>query len=313
MSGQGSKKAIVAAFSANLGIAVAKFAGFLVTGASSMLAESIHSLADTGNQALLILGNRRAQRAADEAHPFGYGRERYFWAFVVAMVLFTLGSLFALIEGIDKIEHPEPVESVAIALAVLGVAIVLEGWSLRTAVHEARPSKGSRGWLRFVHESKSPELPVLLLEDLAAMIGLVIAFAALLAAHWIDPVFDGVGTVGIGMILGGVAALLAVEMKSLLLGESASPELQAVIETAITSAPGVDALIHLRTEHVGPDQLLIGAKVAFHTGLSVSELAAAIDATEAAIRSAVPGARYVYLEPDLLRDGAAGPAGPSGA
>jgi cation diffusion facilitator family transporter len=300
MSAGGSNKAIVAAFVANLGIAVGKFVGFLITGASSMLAESIHSLADTGNQALLLIGGKRSKRSADEEHQFGYGRERFFYAFVVALVLFTLGSAFAVYEGIHKLEHPEPVDSPIVAIVILGVAILLEGFSLRTAVGEANHVRGDDGWLSFIRHSKSPELPVVLLEDAGAMIGLVVAFAALMLAWHVDPIYDGVGTLIIGALLGVIAVVLAVEMKSLLIGEAANPREQMAIRESIVGSDSVRSLVHLRTEHVGPEELLVVAKVAYDPGLSVADLSAAIDSTEVAIRTAVPIARLIYIEPGLV-------------
>lgn len=300
MSAGGSNKAIIAAFGANLGIAIAKFVGFLITGASSMLAESIHSLADTGNQALLLLGSRRSKRAADESHQFGYGRERFFYAFVVALVLFTLGSAFAIYEGLHKLEHPEPVDSPIIAIAILGAAILLEGFSLRTAVVEANHVRHDESWLNFIRHSKSPELPVVLLEDLGAMIGLVVAFVALMLAWHVDPVYDGVGTLIIGGLLGVIAVVLAVEMKSLLIGEAANPREQEAIRAAITGSDRVLDLVHLRTEHVGPEEILVVAKVAYDPSLSVTDLSDAIDATEVAIRGVVPMARLIYIEPGLI-------------
>ena len=300
MSAGGSNKAIIAAFLANLGIAVGKFVGFLITGASSMLAESIHSLADTGNQALLLIGGRRSLRSADDEHQFGYGRERYFYAFVVALVLFTLGSVFAIYEGIHKLEHPEAVESPIIAIAILGVALGLEGFSLRTAVKEADHLRSGEGWFDFIRHAKTPELPVVLLEDTGAMIGLVVAFVALLLAWQVDPVFDGVGTLIIGGLLGVIAVVLAVEMKSLLIGEAASPREQAAIRAAIDDDPRSRRLVHIRTEHLGPEELLVAAKVAYDPGLSIEGLAAAIDETEVAIRAAVPTARLIYIEPGLV-------------
>ena len=300
MSAGGSKKAIIAAFLANLGIAVGKFVGFLITGASSMLAESIHSLADTGNQALLLLGGRRSRRDADDEHQFGYGRERFFYAFVVALVLFTLGSVFAIYEGIHKLEHPEPVESPIVAVVILFVAIVLEGFSLRTAMKEADVVRGDDNWVDFIRHSKTPELPVVLLEDTGAMIGLAVAFVALLLAWHVDPVWDGVGTLIIGLLLGVIAVVLAVEMKSLLIGEAANPAEQTAMREAITSRPDVRSIVHLRTEHIGPEEILVAAKIAYDPELSVTDLAAAIDATEIAIRSAVPSTRLIYIEPGLV-------------
>jgi cation diffusion facilitator family transporter len=302
MSSSGGAKAIVAAFAANLGIAVAKLAGFLVTGSSSMLAESIHSLADTGNQGLLLLGRRRSRRSADVSHPFGYGRERFFWAFVVALVLFSLGALFAIFEGVEKIVHPHEVESPTVAIAILAVAIVLEGFSMRTALAESKPMREDRTLFGFVRTTKVPELPVVLLEDFGALIGLVVAFAALMLTWQVDPVFDGVGTLIIGLLLGVIAVLLAVEMKSLLIGEAASPEDLAAIREAIVADDDVSHLIHIRTEHVGAEEILVAAKIGLEPGLDLPGTAAAIDRVEASIRAVVPAAELIYLEPDLYRD-----------
>ena len=300
-AGGSSKRAVVAALLANLGIAVAKFVGFGITGSASMLAESIHSVADSGNQGLLLFGSRRARRAADAGRPFGYGRERYFWAFIVALVLFALGGAFAVLEGISKIRHPHEVESAAVAVVILVLAIALETYSFRTAIAEARKVKGTATWWQFIRRSKNPELPVVLLEDLGAEIGLVIALSALTATLVTgDGVYDGIGTLTIGILLTGIAILLATEMKSLLLGETASPEMQESIRLAIDDEPDVDRLIHLRTEHLGPDELLVVAKVAFSRTLSVADLAGAINRVEALVRARVPEARYLYIEPDLV-------------
>jgi len=302
MSAGGGAKAIIAAFFANMGIAVAKFLGFLITGSSSMLAESVHSVADSGNQGLLLLGRKRARRVADEAHPFGYGRERFFWSFVVALVLFTLGSLFAIYEGVHKVGHPEPIRSAPVAITILLVAVGLESFSLRTAMTEARELRRGQGLLRFVRTSKNPELPVVVLEDIGALAGLMIALVALLLAWKVDPVFDGYGTIIIGLLLGVIAVLLAVEMKSLLIGESASVEDVAGIRTAIESSPRVTRVIHMRTEHVGPEEILVAAKLAFVADIDLDDLAEAIDDVEARIRAAVPAAQLIYIEPDLYRD-----------
>lgn len=302
MSTNASRTAIIAAFLANLGIAVAKFVGFAITGASSMLSEGIHSVADTGNQALLLLGGRRASKAADAEHPFGYGRERFFWSFVVAVVLFTLGSVFAVYEGIHKIRHPEDLESPAVAIVILVVAVVLEAVSLRTAVRESRPLKGDATWWRFIRRSKVPELPVVLLEDTGALIGLVVALVAIVCSVLTgDAVYDGVGSVLIGLLLGVIAVFLCVEMKSLLIGESAGAADRQRIEDAITDADAVVRLIHCRTEHIGPEEILVAAKVEFAPALDVAGIAAAVDDVEAAIRAAVPHAVTIYIEPDLYR------------
>jgi len=279
---------------------VAKFIGFAVTGASSLLAEAVHSVADTGNQALLLLGDRRARRVATEAHPFGFGRERYFWAFIVSMMLFTLGGLFAVYEAVEKLMHPHELEHVYVALAILGVSLVLEGFSFRTAVREAAGLRGGHGWLSFIRRAKSPEIPVVLLEDFAALIGLVLALVGIVLNQvTANPVWDGLATLLIGLLLLVVSILLAVEMKSLLIGEAASDADQAAIEDALASSPNVERLIHLRTQHLGPDDILVAAKVDMADVLSFEEVSAAIDAAEERIRAAVPTARLVFIEPGV--------------
>jgi cation diffusion facilitator family transporter len=297
--GHGSK-AVIAALLANLGIAIAKFVGFAITGSASMMAEAIHSVADSGNQGLLLLGGHRARRVADEAHPFGYGRERYFWAFIVALVLFSLGGAFAMFEGIEKIRHPHEIESAEVAIAILLIAIALETFSFRTAIVESNKVRGDASWWQFVRRSKNPELPVVLLEDLGAEVGLFIALGAITTSLVTgDPLYDGIGTLLIGLLLTVIAIILAVEMKSLLMGETADPKVQERIRAGVEQEPEVDRMIHLRTQHIGPDELLIGAKVAFVEGLSVSELAAAVNRVEANVRGAVPEARVMYIEPDV--------------
>jgi cation diffusion facilitator family transporter len=304
MAGGGhGTRAVVAALLANAGIAVAKFVGFLITGSGSMLAESIHSGADCGNQGLLLLGGKKARKAPTADHPFGYGRERYFWAFVVAIILFSLGGMFATYEGIEKIRHPHEIESVAVAIAILAVAIVLETFSLRTAVVEARKVKDPQlSWWAFVRRSKNPELPVILLEDLGAEIGLFLALAAVSIAHATgEPVWDGVGTLSIGLLLIVIAVFLAIEMKGLLIGEAASPADEQKIAAAIEVEPSVARLIHMRTQHIGPEELLVGAKIELVPDLSVAEAAEAVNRIEASVRRAVPIARVMYLEPDVFR------------
>ena len=298
-----STAALLAAFIANIGIAAAKFVGFLVTGSSSLLAESIHSVADAGNQGLLALGGRRARRPPSELHPFGYGRSRYFWAFVVALVLFSVGGLFAIYEGWHKISDPHEVSSPIVAFAILAVAIGLESFALRTAVKHARAPKGDKTWIRYIRTSRSPELPVLLLEDLAALIGLIFATVGIgLAVATGDPIWDGVGTLAIGVLLVLVAIVLAVEMHSLLLGEAAAPEVVATIEAALTEGPEVVRLIHIMTQHIGPEELLVASKLEFRRELTVAQLSDAIDAVEARVRAAVPFQTRVYLEPALFRE-----------
>jgi len=299
---EGSRRAIVAAFLANLGIAVAKFVAFLATGAASMLAEAVHSMADTGNQGLLLLGASRARRAPSPEHPFGFGAERYFWAFVVAMVLFSMGSLFAVYEGVQKLLHPHEIVSPAWAFGVLGVAIVLETFSLRTAVREARPLLQGRSWWSFVRSAKTPELPVVLLEDLGALLGLVLALLGVGLAVWLgDARFDALGSIGIGVLLGVIALLLAAEMKSLLIGEAASPEAIRTIRETLETSPHVARVIHLRTLHLGPEELLVAAKLELCADLDFAGVARVIDGAEARLRSRLDHARVVYLEPDVHR------------
>jgi cation diffusion facilitator family transporter len=301
VSAAGGSRAIVAALAANLGIAVTKFAAFLLTSSSSMLAESIHSLADSGNQLLLLVGGRRAGRAATPAHPFGYGRERYVFAFVVAVVLFSVGGLFALYEGYHKVHHPEPIDAWQwVPLLVLLVAIGLESYSFRTAIQESNQVRGALTWAQFIRRAKAPELPVVLLEDCAALIGLVLALLGVsLTLVTDDGVWDGAGTIAIGLLLVGVAVVLAVETKSLLLGEGATPEALDRISAALVDDPSVVRIIHMKTMHLGPEELLVAAKIAVTDTDSAADVARAIDAAEARIRAAEPLARMIYLEPDI--------------
>ncbi|MGZ4799979.1 MAG: cation diffusion facilitator family transporter [Acidimicrobiia bacterium] len=306
-SGHGTRRAIFAAFLANLGIAGAKFAAFLITGSASMMAESIHSVADTGNQGLLFLGGARARRPADSKHQFGHGPERYFWAFVVALVLFSLGALFSLYEGVDKLRHPHSLESPAIAFVVLGVAVVLESLSLRTAVRESQPHRGGRSWWQFIRQTKTPELPVVLLEDVGALFGLVFAAVGLgLAVGTGETRYDAIGSIAIGLLLGAIAVVLAVEMKSALIGESADPAVAASIWAAIESGSEVRRVIHLRTLQLGPDDVLVAAKLDIDAP-DIAGLAAAIDTIEVRIRATEPMVRLIYIEPDLYRAEAAEP------
>jgi cation diffusion facilitator family transporter len=299
MSSGGGTKAVVAALGANLGIAVIKFVAFALTGSASMLAEGVHSVVDSGNQGLLLVGAKSAKRRATPEHPFGYGRDRYVYGFLVALMLFSAGGLFAVYEGYEKLRHPHHLEDVTIALVVLGVAVVLESFSLRTALKESAHLKGADSWIGFIRHSKVPELPVVLLEDCAALVGLVFAFAGVgLAAATGNSRWDGAGTVAIGVLLLVVAVILIVETKSLLIGEAAAPAQSQAIERELVG-PGIDRIIHLRTLHLGPEELLVGAKVAVDPGASLADVAAAIDAAEVRVRTAVPSARVIYLEPDV--------------
>jgi cation diffusion facilitator family transporter len=295
----GERRAVLAAGAANLGIAVAKFAGYALTGAASLLAEGIHSVADTANQALLLLGDARAKRAPSDSHPFGYARERYFWAFVVSVVLFTAGGLFALYEGVDKLRHPHEPSDLGIAVAILLAAIVFEGLSLRTAVREARTSKepGS-SWIQFVRRSKSAELPVVLLEDVGALIGLVIAlFGVVLSKVTDEPRFDAMGSLGIGVLLVVIAMVLASEMRSLLIGEAAAPGDVGTVEAVIRADPRVVRLLDVRTQQMGPQELLVGVELELDPTLTGVQLTVALEEIEHAVRAAVPEARQIYMEP----------------
>jgi cation diffusion facilitator family transporter len=297
---------------ANLGIALTKFVAFALTGSASMLAEGVHSVADSGNQALLLLGRRRARRAETREHPFGFGGERYFYAFLVAVVVFTVGAVFSCYEGIDRIRHPEHLTSPAVAFAVLGVAIVLESFSLWNAVHEASPMRGRASWLGFIRRAKAPELPAVLLEDVAALSGLLFALIGVtLATVTHDERFDAAGSIAIGLLLGCVAVVLATEMKSLLIGESASPSVETAIVAAIEAGPEVQSVIHLRTLHVGPDTLLVAAKIGVRHEDTARSVAAGIDAAERRIRAAVPIAELIFLEPDIYAPDRAAPGDPA--
>jgi cation diffusion facilitator family transporter len=305
---EGSKKAILAACIANTAIAISKFVGFLITGAASMLAESVHSVADAGNQGLLFLGGARARKTATKEHPFGYGRERYFWSFVVALVLFTLGGLFALYEGIEKVRHPHEIEGAGVAFVILTVAIIVEAFSFRTAIKESLHVKGKESWWEFIRHSKSPELPVVLLEDLGAQVGLIFAFIGLgLAEITGEPRYDAVGSIAIGILLCVIAVILVIEMKGLLIGEAASPATIRSIEEAFQGSSKVQKVIHFRTQHLGPDELLVAGKLSFERNLDVPALAEAINEVEHRVREAVPTARVIYIEPDVERAAAGEP------
>ena len=302
MSTEGGTHAVVAALAANTGIAVTKFVAFAVTGSSSMLSEAIHSLADCGNQVLLLVGGRRAKRGADDQHQFGYGRVRYVYAFVVSVVLFCLGGLVSIYEGWHKVHDPERLTSPSVAFVVLGIAILLEAFSFRTAVREANRTRGSASLVAFVREVRQPELPVVLLEDAGALVGLVFALIGVsLAVATGDARWDGVGALAIGSLLLVIAVFLALEMSSMLVGESAVPQQTAAIHAALDSEPLVARVIHLRTLHTGPDEILVAAKIAVDHGDSAEAIAAAIDGAERRVREAVPQARWIYLEPDLDR------------
>lgn len=306
MSAEGGTKAIVAALAANLGIATAKFVAFAFTGSSSMLAEGIHSVADSGNQGLLLVGRKRSERRRTPKHPFGYGRERYFYAFVVAVVLFTVGAVFSLYEGYHKIHeaslHPDAkLDSPQWAFGVLIVAIILESFSFYTAIKESNIVRGDRSWWQFIRRAKAPELPVVLLEDLGALVGLILALGGVtMAVVTGDLVWDGIGTVCIGVLLAAIAIILAIETKSLLIGEGADPEVEERILASLESVQHVDHVMHMRTQYVGPEELLVAAKIAVNHDDTAADVARAIDAAEAKVRGEFPEAKLIYLEPALV-------------
>src|SRR5215213_4747449 len=294
MAAEGSTRAVVTALGENLGIAVSKFVAAAITGSASMLAEGVHSVADSGNQVLLLIGGRRSRQAPSELHPFGYARQRYIYAFLVAVVLFTLGGLYALYEGYHKVVDPHPLESPLVAVVVLLIAMALEGYALRTAVREANRTRGTRGWMHFVRRARAPELPVLLLEDSGALVGLTLALLGVgLTVLTGNGIYDGVASLCIGVLLATIAVLLARETTSLLIGEAALPEQVNKIYAALRSAPGVDRIIHLRTVHLGPDELLVAAKIAVSSDADGEDIAATINDAEARIRQAAPNARII--------------------
>ncbi|CAG7636232.1 cation diffusion facilitator family transporter [Actinacidiphila bryophytorum] len=310
MSASGGTRAIVAALSANLAIAAAKFVAFAFSGSSSMLAEGVHSLADSGNQGLLLIGGKKAKRAANEEHPFGYGRERYVYAFLVSIVLFSVGGMFALYEGYEKIRHPHAIDHWYWPVGVLVFAIVAEGFSFRTAIKESNHTRGVLSWTEFIRRAKAPELPVVLLEDFGALIGLVLALLGVGIALATDSgVWDGIGTLCIGTLLICIALVLAAETKSLLLGEGAGAESLTRIREATVDGESVTGIIHMRTLHLGPEELLVAAKISVRHDDTAAQVAAAIDAAEERIRAAEPFARVIYLEPDIYSEAAAA-AGP---
>ena len=298
----GSKRAIIAAFLANLGIALSKFAVFLITGAASMLAESIHSLADTGNQGLLMLGGKRSQKPADEEHPFGYGTLRYFWAFVVALVLFSIGGLFAIFEGVEKLINPHEISGAGWAIGVLIVSAGLEAFSLRTALHESREERKGRSILQFVRRTKIPELAVVVLEDIGALLGLAFALVGVILAEVFDqPRFDALGSLAIGVLLVAIAIVLAIEMASLLVGEAAAPEVVEQLRVILDAHPNVTHVIALRTQHVGPDDIMINTKLEFEATLLAPRVAEVVNELEVQLRAAVPSVHTIFIEPDVLR------------
>ncbi len=302
MSTEGSTRAIFAALGANTGIAITKFIAAGISGSASMFAEGIHSLADTGNQVLLLLGGKRAKRKATPTHPFGYGRSRYIYAFMVSIVLFSIGGMFSILEGVEKLSHPHELTQAWLPLTVLGIAILLESFSLRTALKAAKEERGRTSLYKFIRHAKSPELPVVILEDIAALLGLVFAFAGVgLTVLTHDAIWDAIGTLAIGGLLVAVAIILGIETSSLLVGEGATAEDNTKIATALRGSKGVEDIIHMKTLYLGPEELMVAAKIAVRETDSAREVSNIIDIAEEEIRKAVPTARVIYLEPDILR------------
>ncbi|RLP79293.1 cation diffusion facilitator family transporter [Mycetocola lacteus] len=303
MSTQGGNRAIIAALLANVGIALTKFIAWFFSGSASMLAEGVHSLADSGNQLLLLLGGRKSRRLADEEHPFGYGRERYVYAFVVSIILFSVGGVFSIYEGINKLTHPHALEMWWLPMVVLTVAIGLEGFSLRTAIRESNHTRGTQSWIQFIRRAKAPELPVVLLEDVAALIGLVLAFLGVgLTVITGNATWDAIGTLAIGALLVLVAIVLGIETKSLLVGEGATAEQATAIREAIVAGPEAERIIHLKTLYLGPEEIMVAAKIAVDPARTVAQVSENINVIEARIRAAEPMARVIYLEPDVDRE-----------
>lgn len=302
MSSQGSTKAIFAALGANVGIATTKFIAAAVSGSASMLAEAIHSVADSGNQVLLLIGGKRSAREASKTHPFGYGRRRYVYAFMVSIVLFSVGGMFSILEGVSKLSEPHELENAWLPLAVLGVSILLESFSLFTALRAAKEERGRTSLAKYIRHAKSPELPVVLLEDMAALLGLVFAFVGVgmtVLTH--DAIWDAIGTLAIGLLLVAVAIILGIETSSLLIGEGATDKDEDAIVEALSKSPGVEKIIHMKTLYLGPDELMLAAKIAVPAKASAQDIAKTIDDAEVNVRKAVPITRVIYLEPDILR------------
>lgn len=312
MSTEGGTKAVIAALIANTGIAIAKFVAYAFTGSASMLSEGIHSVADSCNQILLLIGGKQSKRKPNQEHQFGFGRTRFVYGFIVSIVLFLVGGVFAIREGVHKIQHPDALTDVEWAIGVLLFAMVLEAFSLRTAVKEANKTRSGRSMLRYLKEARQPELPVILLEDMGAMCGLFFALIGVCASVITgNGVWDGIGSTMIGCLLLFIALFLSYEMASMLIGESALPATDAKIRQALESTPGIDGVIHMKTLHVGPDDLLVAAKFAIEKSDTGVEIAEAIDAAERSVRAVVPTATYIYLEPDIFRKTAPGNADPT--
>ncbi|UYY60003.1 cation diffusion facilitator family transporter [Sphingomonas sp. S2-65] len=302
-SGWRANLVLYAAFTANIGIAVAKFVAAAITGSSSMLTEGVHSLVDSGNQLLLLYGKHRAKRPPDAVHPFGYGRELYFWAFVVAILIFGLGAGVSIYEGWKHIQAPEPLRDPLVNYIVLGVAVLLEGTSWIVAVREFGRAKGDHGWWRAVRVSKDPATFIVLFEDSAALLGLVVAGVGIWASHaWGDPRIDGAASIVIGVILACVAALLARESKGLLIGERADPALVETIRTMVAAEAQVTAVNHVRTIHTAPDRVFVAISADFEDKLAMGEAETLIEGIEHRLRATLPQLTSIYIRPEKQED-----------
>jgi cation diffusion facilitator family transporter len=297
MAKDSSHKVVYVAIASNFGIAVTKFAAALYTGSTAMLGEAVHSLVDTGNEALILVGLKRSTRPADERHPFGHSRELYFWSFVVALMLFIGGAVVATYEGIEKILHPSSIGTPWVNYIVLGVSAMFEGYSWHTAWVEFQETRGDAGIFETVHASKDPTVFIVLFEDSAALLGLATAFAGILASELLDmPVFDGVSSVLIGLILGTTAILLAYETKSLLIGEAAHPALVRGVREIIQGEHDVDRVNDILSTHFGPDDVLLNVSLDFGDPVPASRVEAAVSRIEAAVKDRYPEVSRIFIE-----------------
>jgi cation diffusion facilitator family transporter len=305
MSASASKKVIYAALGGNLLIAITKCIAAAMTGSAAMLSEGIHSLVDTGNQGLLLYGLWRSRRPADEHFPFGYGKEVYFWSFVVALMIFAVGAGVSIYEGVHRLINPQPMERVLINYVVLGLAMLFEGGSWLFAVKEFSKTKGRRGFIEAVHRDKNPSVFVVLFEDSAAMVGLVVALPGIILGQVTgDPRWDGIASIVIGFILGGTAAWLAWETKSLLVGESALPEVVRDIRRLAGECPEVEHVNEVLTLHMGPEFILVNLSVDFRNSISADEVERAIQRLDTQIKQAHPLVKRVFIEGESRRSAA---------
>lgn len=300
MSADNSTAHIIQSLLANLVIAASKGVAAVITGSGAMMAETLHSFADCGNQLLLLLGVRQTRRAPDASHPLGYGRSLYFWSFMVALLLFSGGGVFSIYEGIHKIRAPEPVESVGLGLAILGFSLALEGWATLGNIRELNRRRGPKPFFRYLHDTKDSDLVVIFGENAAAVLGLVVALAAIgLASVTGDGRWDGAGSLAVGIVLVAVAVFLAIEVKSLLVGEAADPEIEAAARDLAIEAPKIDALLRIITVQQGPGEVMVAMKVRVDPGLSATEVCEVINAFEAALQKRCPEVKWSFVEPDL--------------